>query len=335
MVVTIDYKDVMNKSTDLSDAIAKGFGSDGGCLGIVVIKGLEETGFIEKRGRLLQLASKFADLPENVKEAVTHPQSSYLFGWSHGKEFMEGKPDFAKGSYYNNPVRDIPPVPTQDYCEKYPQYGFPNVWPKELPELRDAFLELGTLITQIGLALAKKCDQYVAQIDPDLPGNLIANAVENSITHKARLLHYFPMTEDEVKKAEDGSKKGSWCGMHVDHSMLTGLTSAYYLDSQDKSYKEIAGEESCETAGLFIKTRDDELCKVNIPKDCIAFQLGEAAQVGSRNLLIATPHFVRGGAAPNVARNTFAVFLQPNVDYKLTPDMTFNDLTVEVMKRHY
>lgn len=38
---------------------------------------------------------------------------------------------------------------------------------------------------------------------------------------------------------------------------------------------------------------------------------------------------------PNISRNTFAVFLQPNVDHHLTNDMTFDDFTKEVMERHY
>jgi isopenicillin N synthase-like dioxygenase len=86
---------------------------------------------------------------------------------------------------------------------------------------------------------------------------------------------------------------------------------------------------------LYIKSRNDTLIKVNIPQDCLAFQIGEAAQVASRSLLIATPHLVRGAHVENVSRNTFAVFLQPNVDHYLTADTTFDDFTKEVMKRHY
>ncbi len=32
----------------------------------------------------------------------------YSFGWSHGKEKLEGKPDTAKGSFYFNPIHDRP-----------------------------------------------------------------------------------------------------------------------------------------------------------------------------------------------------------------------------------
>ena len=49
----------------------------------------------------------------------------------------------------------------------------------------------------------------------------------------------------------------------------------------------------------------------------LAFQVGEVAQVHSGGLLRATPHCVRaagGAAAAGVARNAFAVFMQPHWD---------------------
>lgn len=54
------------------------------------------------------VTGRFATLPEEVKKKTEHPESHYSFGWSHGKEILEGKPDFSKGSYYNNPVEDQP-----------------------------------------------------------------------------------------------------------------------------------------------------------------------------------------------------------------------------------
>lgn len=97
------------------------------------------------RSRLLMMASEFAHQPEAVKKDVTHPASSYSFGWSHGKEIMNGKPDFAKGSYYNNPMVNMPQkCRLEGYSEKYPYYGFPNLWPTDgaLPNLEPAFMEV-------------------------------------------------------------------------------------------------------------------------------------------------------------------------------------------------
>lgn len=110
----------------------------------------------------------------------------------------------------------------------------------------------------------------------------------------------------------------------------------------------------CGAGGLHIKSRNGDLVKVDIPRDCLAFQvcacvcihslipvlylsrrlsplcldtrpshpiantthvyiqLGEAAQVASRGLLVATPHLVKGIHDPSggIARNTFAVFMR-------------------------
>ncbi|KAJ1531124.1 hypothetical protein HK405_001719, partial [Cladochytrium tenue] len=74
-----------------------------------------------------------------------------------------------------------------------------------------------------------------------------------------------------------------------------------------------------------------------IPREALAFQLGEAAQVASGGLLEATPHLVRAASsAASVARNTFAVFLQPDVDCVVgDAGVTFGEFTAEVLKRHY
>lgn len=57
--------------------------------------------------------------------------------------------------------------------------------------------------------------------------------------------------------------------------------------------------------------------QVKIPRDCIAFQTGEALERITRGKFKAVPHFVRGVRGPSnngrIARNTLAVFTQPNL----------------------
>ncbi|KAJ1334376.1 hypothetical protein BSLG_007531 [Batrachochytrium salamandrivorans] len=305
-VTMLDYNDLINPEVNLSAAVAEAFGSRPECFGALFVKNVP---------RLLRLSSEFAALPTEAKDKVIHEKTSYLFGWSHGKEIMNGKPDFSKGSYYNNPTRDVPPkAGDSDYLAKFPHYGYPNLWPEELPELREAFMELGQLIVEV--------------------------AISESDTIKARLLHYFPISEADAAPTPEGDNLDSWCGLHIDHSMITGLTSAMYFDESNGEIKEADTtnpkiSEALATAGLYIQSRGGEFVQVKIPFDCLAFQIGEAAQIGSHGLLRATPHLVRGAAYPHLARNTFAVFMQPNVDYQLTPEKTFDDYTKEVMLRHY
>lgn len=63
---------------------------------------------------------------------------------------MNGKIDFAKGSYYNNPMSDIPPTDDPSYIDKHPEYGHPNVWPKELPQLREEFMDVSFALLSLG-----------------------------------------------------------------------------------------------------------------------------------------------------------------------------------------
>lgn len=217
---------------------------------------------------------------------------------------------------------------------------YPNVWPKDMPELKEAFTDLGGLIVSTGKLLAKHCDKYLSSTYPDLPPRFIQGALEASTTCKARLLHYFPAPSNATNATTD---LDSWCGLHIDHSLLTGLTSALYvydtrlpeicpLEPSDPTTKDLIAD-----GGLYIKSRHGELFKVEIPPNCLAFQIGEASQLASRGLLVATPHLVKSSPSPNVSRNTFAVFLQPNVDHVLVPEsgLTFDAFTKEVMKRHY
>jgi isopenicillin N synthase-like dioxygenase len=237
---------------------------------------------------------------------------------------MNGKADLAKGSYYNNPLYNNPVSKLENYASKYPEYSSPNIWPESLPELEDSFMELGSLIVQVGLKVAYHCDKYLNKNLNDLPENFLQGLINDSITHKARLLHYFPISSEDAEMHPDGKNIDSWCGIHVDHSVLTGLTSAMYVNEKTPELKEFDFDNEeianyMRNSGLFIKDRHDKFTQVQIPSDCLAFQIGEAAQIASRGLLVATPHLVRGVSYDGMARNTFAVFMQPNVDAILKP----------------
>ncbi|GJN15166.1 hypothetical protein PR202_gb02059 [Eleusine coracana subsp. coracana] len=161
--VTIPFADLKERDKDLSGKIEEGLGPRG--LGIISIADVPE--FPELRKRLLRLAPRhvvvvlIAKLPEDVKKELEDPESRYNFGWSHGKEKLEsGKLDTFKGSFYANPVLDVPT--TDDVLvSRYPSYCRPNIWPTDhLPELETAFKALGKLILEVGLMLAHHCDLY-------------------------------------------------------------------------------------------------------------------------------------------------------------------------------
>jgi hypothetical protein len=239
-VVMLDYNELINLSSNLSPLIATAFGSDPSCLGVLLVKNVPNLPLL--RSKLLKTASVFASLPEPVKEKYVHTPSTFLNGWSHGKEVMNGKADFAKGSYYNNPVYNSPPG-GEGYKDKHPEYGHDNVWPSDVcPQMEDEFMQLGQLViqvcmsdlgnnnlrlgnkdvTQVGKLVASRCDKYISSLHPDLPANFMHT--------KGRLLHYFPMTEDQVVQTPDGKNMDSWyvcltCKVRIAYRPLTSYGS--------------------------------------------------------------------------------------------------------------
>jgi hypothetical protein len=177
--------------------------------------------------------------------------------------------------------------------------------------------------------------------------------ISTSQINKARLLHYFPPSPDSIPVSDD-EPVDSWCGFHLDHSLLTGLCSvslhtstkqhiliclakAMYIQ-EGEGLEPIIIPSPSPTSGLYIRTRGGELTKVSIPADCLAFQTGEALEVATGGKLRATPHCVRAGSSSEVgkvSRETFALFMQPDTSQQLSPSQTFGQLSQRVLDEHY
>ncbi|CAH9102009.1 unnamed protein product [Cuscuta epithymum] len=340
--VTISYNELKDKCSDLSAKIEEGFGQDG--LGILSVSDVPEYTLL--RQNLLLLSHRLANLPESVKQELEDPDSRYNFGWSHGKEKLEsGKPDTMKGSFYANPILDVPTT-ERSLMERYPSYCRPNIWPHTtLPELEIAFKALGKMILDVGLLLAHHCDQYVSHKITANENDGLEKILLRSRCHKGRLLYYFP---SQQSCSQDDESMSSWCGWHTDHGSLTGLTSAIFM----RDAVQIPCSDNA--AGLYIKTRTGQVVKVKYGEEEIAYQIGETTEILSRGLLCATPHCVRapkGEEASGVDRSTFALFMQPDWDEKLNfPDgvhihkeliassngsLTFGEYTEMLLDKYY
>lgn len=182
------------------------------------------------------------------------------------------------------------------------------------------------MIIDVAALVARSCDRYAEQEIPNYPKGYLEHVVSTSNTTKARLLHYFPQGLQD----NDGTTEDDWCATHLDHGCLTGLTSAMFIDESATDPKvpanagatlppldELAASPDPQ-AGLYIKSRTGETVQVKIPRDCIAFQTGETLELMTEGKFKAVPHFVRGVRAEvsdgKIARNTLAVFTQPNLD---------------------
>ncbi|KAL2329329.1 hypothetical protein Fmac_022756 [Flemingia macrophylla] len=304
---SISFTQLQDKNVDLSSKIEQGFGPNG--LGILSVT--DVPGYSSLRRNLLHLAPRLANLPKEVKEELEDPHSRYNFGWSHGKEKLEsGKPDILKGSFYANPILDTPTTEAS-LIQRYPSYCASNIWPKNaLPELEVAFKALGKLMFDVGLMLAYHCDQYVSKGMKIHKDEGLESILCRSRCHKGRLLYYFPSQQI----IPNGNSLSSWCGWHTDHGSLTGLTCGIFT----RDGEEIACPDS--GAGLYIRTRNDQIVKVVYGKDDIAYQIGETTEILSGGYLCATPHCVqaaKGEESYGVERSTFALFMQPDWDEKL------------------
>ncbi|KRH39917.1 hypothetical protein GLYMA_09G227900v4 [Glycine max] len=305
--ISISFSQLQDKNADLSFKIEEGFGPNG--LGILSVT--DVPGYSSLRRNLLHLAPRLANLPKEVKEDLEDPHSRYNFGWSHGKEKLEsGKPDILKGSFYANPILDTPTTEAS-LIQRYPSYCGSNIWPRNaLPELEVAFKALGKLIFDIGLMLAYHCDQYVSKGMKIHKDEGLESILRCSRCHKGRLLYYFPSQQG----VPDGNSLSSWCGWHTDHGSLTGLTCGMFT----RDGVEIACPDSA--AGLYIRTRNNQIIKVVYGKDDIAYQIGETTEILSGGYLCATPHCVQaptGEESSGIERSTFALFMQPDWDEKL------------------
>jgi len=311
-VVILDYNELLCEPTpELLAKIEKAYGYHG--LGLLAIRGVP--GYIEKRAKGLPFAYRFGTLPDNIKNKYEHPESTYSFGWSHGKEKLEGKPDLAKGSYYANPTYDRP-IDDPTIIKQYSSFVHPNIWPsnEDCPGFEAAFKSLGQTIVDTGILLTKACDAYVKTQLPLAKPNRVGEIITNSRCTKARLLFYFPVPSKSSSTSTntgttDEDEMSSWCGWHNDHGSLTGLTSAMYFDAQ-------GNEIPCPDpkAGLYIRTRTGVTIRGVIPADCIAYQIGETSQVHTGGVLQATPHCVRAAEVEGVSRGTLAVFMEPMWD---------------------
>ena len=164
---------------------------------------------------------------------------------------------------------------------------------------------------------------------------------------KARLLHYFPAPPSQEHGASDSaSDEDDWCATHVDHGCLTGLTSAMFVDEAAEpqqtgaSFTPLAELEKSPDpkAGLYIHSRTGAVTKVAIPRDCLAFQTGEALEVITKGKFKAVPHFVRGagaGLGGKIARNTLAVFTQPNLWEKVDGERDFAAFAKGIVEKNH
>ncbi|KAK4451596.1 hypothetical protein QBC34DRAFT_295089 [Podospora aff. communis PSN243] len=361
--VTVSLEDLKAGTVSLG-ALREAFGPDS--LGILVVKDVPPE-FVELRRRLLSYSSYLGNLPKSKLDELENEKAKYLTGWSLGKETLKnGQVDTLKGSFYANCAFYLDPAlacaePTEQFnTENFPEYLSPNIWPGEdtLPGFKDSFEQLCRVIIDVAVLVARACDRFAENEIAGYPSSYLERVVSTSTTTKARLLHYFPEVPGTVaasKTAGEDEDEDNWCATHLDHGCLTGLTSAMFVD-EAKTSTSIFGSAATlpsslaplpelaaspdPASGLYIKSRTGQTVQVKIPRDCIAFQTGEALERITAGRFKAVPHFVKGARAAlsdgKIARNTLAVFTQPNLgdEVDLEQHITFGEFARGIVAKN-
>ncbi|KAM7209396.1 hypothetical protein V8F20_000446 [Naviculisporaceae sp. PSN 640] len=371
--VTVSLEDLKNGAVSF-ETLEQAFGPDS--LGILVVKDVPPE-FVELRHRVLSYSSYLGNLPKSELDKLENEKAKYLTGWSLGKETLKnGQVDTLKGSFYANCAFYVDKslscaVPTEEFnADNFPEYLSPNIWPEEatLPGFKPALEQLCSLIIDVAVLVARACDQFAETKIPAYPSAYLEKVVSTSTTTKARLLHYFPdeagattapTSAKEIANGDNEQDEDDWCATHLDHGCLTGLTSAMFVDEAAANpvapafeAKEGSTSEAVlaplpelptspdPAAGLYIKSRTGETVQVKIPRDCIAFQTGEALERITGGRFKAVPHFVRGARAAlsdgRIARNTLAVFTQPNLgeEVDMEQHITFGEFARGIVAKN-
>lgn len=299
-IVKIKYEHlIQNKKTpmNLFKNIEEAYGKNG--IGLLVVQDVPKV--LEIKRRLFKNANTLINLDEEAKKKVERPELSYSLGYSYGKEYFSDKPDFLKASFYAQLLQHNSENPIDK-----------NIWPYEIPDLQRNFLALGNLIREIGFVLGSVIDSYIQSVYPSYNLNY-HKIIEESKENTGRLLYYFPKKFAVKNKDIDPD---NWCEWHNDHGSLTGLVSANYL----KETGEEATGLKLDKTGLYAQRRNGEIIRVTYGKEDIAFQLGETLQIHSGGILHATPHAVKvmDDIPDDIARVTFALFMEPNLTEKLS-----------------
>lgn len=237
-------------------------------------------GFRDTYDAFLAQAQKFIALPHAIKMKYS-PDNSYELGWSYGIERFYGVLDSFKGSYFGEFAGDD--------MDK-------NIWPtQELPEFQSTYLALAELIYVWGNKL--------------LPILNIPTPIYHS---KTRMLYYGaidPLTDDD---------NPLWCGIHRDHTLITGLCPALYVKE---------GRPAIAPQGSGLKIREEV---IEFPQNCLAFQMGEVAELVTDGNMTATDHGVV--KSYGYGRYTMAVFMNPDKNKPLYSNIdVYNDRFVNGM----
>ena len=243
----------------------------------VVGHGVDE----ERQRRLDELSRRFFALAEEQKRAIAMDRGGLAWrGWFPvGGELTSGVPDNKEGLYFGREIAsDDPRVQAG-----LPLHG-PNLFPKEVPELRDAVLDHIAALTQVGHAVMRGVALALG-----LPRRWFEDGLTRDPVVLFRIFHYPPHPPD------DDARWG--VGEHTDYGLLTLLR-------QDES------------GGLEVRTGDAWRQAPPVPESFVC-NIGDMLERMTGGVYRSTPHRVRNTSGRS--RLSFPFFFDPSWDARVEP----------------
>jgi isopenicillin N synthase-like dioxygenase len=231
------------------------------------------------QAKLLDLSRKFFALDQDKKMeiAMSRGNQAWRGYFPVGQELTSGKPDLKEGIYLGEEL----PVTHPLVKAGTPLHG-PNLFPAQLPELRDVVLEYMNEMTRLGHLLMEKI-----ALSLGLAPSYFKKEYTRDPLILFRIFHY---------PTDDGS--ANWgVGEHTDYGVLTILL-------QD------------ERGGLEIRTKDGWVHAPLIANSFVC-NIGDMLDRMTGGIYRSTPHRVRN--ASGHSRLSFPFFFDPNFFVEVKP----------------
>ena len=272
-IATVNYKDFVSDDPGRKSNFIVHLGNSLAEIGFVLVSnhGVTE----DLRNELFNATQKFFALPDEVKAKYEFPELAGQRGYiGKFKETAKGfkNPDMKEFYHIGQPAHESI---DSDYT--------PNIWPKEVPELKKISLRIYQTFEETGRKLLQAVALYL-DLSEDFFNEKIHSG--NSIL---RLLHYFPV--DDISKMPPGSVRAA---AHEDINLITLLMGG-------------------SAEGLQAKTKAGEWIDVNPLAGQIVVNIGDMLQRLTNGQLVSTSHRVinKNPLLMKKSRYSMPFFLHP------------------------
>ena len=279
-IATVNYEDFVSHDPDRKLDFITHLGNSLAEIGFVLVSNHGVTEAL--RNELFSASQKFFELPDEVKVQYEFPELAGQRGYiGKFKETAKGfkNPDMKEFYHIGQPVHKSI---DSDYS--------PNIWPTEVPELKEISLRIYQTFEETGRKLLQAIALYL-----DLSEDFF-NAKIYSGNSILRLLHYFPVKD--ISKVPPGSVRAA---AHEDINLITLLMGG-------------------SAEGLQAKTKAGQWIYVNRLSDQIVINIGDMLQRLTNGQLVSTSHRVinKNPLLMKKSRYSTPFFLHPIPSMDLT-----------------